>query len=62
MGIWRCKLSPGLSVLVQICASQLSLQDSMVVVILVVSWVLREVVRLHDPRRNGEGVIVIVLH
>ena len=33
----------------------------MVVIALVVSLVLQGVVQLHDPRRNGKEVIVIVL-
>ena len=61
MGIWRCELSPSLGVLVRTCGSWLSLQDLMVVIILVASLVLQGVVRLRDPRWNGEEVVVIVL-
>ena len=61
MGTWRYESFPGLDVLVQTYGFQPFLQDSVVVVVQVVSLVLQEVVQLHDPKWNGGEVIVIVL-
>ena len=62
MGIWKCKLSLSLGVLVQICGSRPFPLDLVVVITLVTSLALWGAVQLHDPRQSGEEVVVIVLH